>query len=243
MSESTTPPAIDKSTWGEGPWQTDPDRLEWTHAGLPCLARRNERHGNWCGYAAVPPGHPLHGKSYHDVELELEAHGGLTYADRCSGEICHVPAPGESDEVWWFGFDCAHFRDFLPGMHARLRSYGAPFSDVPYDHAAAYVSPDSMLGMYRTLAYVQVETNHLADQLAEYARPAPAVREDVAAPIVSTRVDVSDVSDVCGARNYLQLEEWGVGGVCTLAPNHTGWHHTAAGQLHDVSWATGASGF
>jgi hypothetical protein len=22
--------------------------------------------GNWCGYVAVPPEHPLHGKSYHD---------------------------------------------------------------------------------------------------------------------------------------------------------------------------------
>lgn len=30
--------------------------------------------------------------------------------------ICHLPAPGESDAVWWFGFDCAHSGDACPGM-------------------------------------------------------------------------------------------------------------------------------
>lgn len=69
MTAVTEP--VDKSSWGDGPWQQEPDRAEWTHRGLPCLA----------------------------------VHGGLTYSDRCHDDICHVPAPGEPDDVWWFGFD------------------------------------------------------------------------------------------------------------------------------------------
>lgn len=87
----------DKSDWGAGPWQDEPDRVEWDHAGLPCLAARSPTGGNWCGYAAVPPGHPLHGQDYNAVDVDV--HGGLTYADRCGGHICHVPKPGEPEDV------------------------------------------------------------------------------------------------------------------------------------------------
>ncbi len=147
---------IDKSEWGDGPWQTEPDRVEWEHAGLPCLAIRNEAFGNWCGYAAVPPGHALHGQSYNDVDVE--AHGGLTYASACSGHICHVPKPGEPDDVWWFGFDCGHAWDVAPGMEARSRAFGyAPMFTADRESS------------YKTLAYVQAETNRLAEQLAALA--------------------------------------------------------------------------
>lgn len=74
--------------------------------GFACLIRRTNI-GIWCGYVAVPPGHPWHGKHYDAVDADV--HGGLTYAEPCSGEICHVPQPGESDDVWWLGFDCGHY--------------------------------------------------------------------------------------------------------------------------------------
>ena len=152
MAEQIDRAPIDKSTWGDGPWQTEPDRVEWVHAGLPCLALRN-RLGNWCGYAAVPPGHALHGKHYDDVDVD--AHGGLTYSDGCDGaRICHVPAPGEPADVWWFGFDCAHLGDISPGMDAYARLRGRP---------PLRFTEDS----YKDLAYVQAETNSLAKQLAE----------------------------------------------------------------------------
>jgi hypothetical protein len=34
---------IDKSSWGNGPWQTEPDKAQWQdeETGLPCLAVRN----------------------------------------------------------------------------------------------------------------------------------------------------------------------------------------------------------
>lgn len=154
---------IPKSEWGPGPWQDEPDRLEWTHAGLPCLAVRS-RYGNWCGYAAVPPSHPLHGQP--DDVPDVDVHGGLTYAASCFGEICHEPAPGEPDNVWWFGFDCHHWQDYAPGMVALMRTIMAPTkaSELEILHGGE---------TYRTLDYVRGEVERLADWLAAASVAAP----------------------------------------------------------------------
>ncbi len=72
--------------------------------------------GHWCGYAAIEPGHPWHGRHYDDVPAE--AHGGLTYSDRCTGSVCHVPKPGEPDDVWWIGL--------APGPMPCLAALGSP---------------------------------------------------------------------------------------------------------------------
>lgn len=45
MSEFMTVGGIDKSGWGPGPWQDEPDRKEWTHAGFDCLIVRVASHG------------------------------------------------------------------------------------------------------------------------------------------------------------------------------------------------------
>jgi hypothetical protein len=127
--------------WGSGPWIDEPDRIEFEAHGLPCLMLRNP-FGAWCGYAAVPPGHPYHGKSDADVE----AHGGITYAGTCdeSVGICHVPKPGEPDNVYWFGFDCSHCYDLTPGLRIPM-----------LDHV-----------VYRDVNYVRAEVEALAAQLA-----------------------------------------------------------------------------
>lgn len=136
---------IDKSSWGPGPWQTEPDRKVWKDpaTGLVCLANRHGSKGHFCGYVAVLPGHPAYGK-YCD-SIDVNVHGGLNYANACSGEICHVPEPGEPDNVWWLGFDCAHCFDLSPGS-----SYRNEFGD---EH-------------YRDLGYVEQQCAQLAVQLA-----------------------------------------------------------------------------
>lgn len=154
---------VDKADWGEGPWQTEPDRVDFVHEGLACLALRNPRHGNWCGYAAVPLGHPLYGKDYGEPDVEV--HGGLTYADRCSGPICHVPAAGEPDDVWWFGFDCAHAFDLAPGMEARERELCKITGRL--DIMERRLKLDRALrDVYRDLPYVRHKIERLAEQLA-----------------------------------------------------------------------------
>lgn len=134
------------------PWKGEPDREEFVHAGLPCILRRGPM-GVWCGYVGVPPEHPWHGRGCDEVEVSV--HGGLNYSEACDHElgVCHVPAPGASDDVWWFGFDCAHGGDRIPKMERlALRSFTT--------------------GVYRTIHYARMETRALADQLSAFAERA-----------------------------------------------------------------------
>lgn len=155
-----------KSSWGDGPWLHEPDRVDFQHAGLPCLLLRNH-HGVWCGYAAVPPGHPLHG-TVHD-HVDVDVHGGLTYSDRCLGPICHVPAPGEPADVWWFGFDTAHAFDYVPAIEAALREIREV--EPAIGQLVQRMRPaEWMREVYRDLPYVRKETESLAEQLARQGR-------------------------------------------------------------------------
>lgn len=129
----------DKTEWGEGPWLKEPDQMQWTDeaTSLPCIARRKMRGGSWCGYVGVSEGHPAFGKPYDDTNIDV--HGGLTYSDFCDGAegegICHLPAPGEPDRVWWLGFDCAHGWDLRPGDAARYpqwRDSSETYKDLEY---------------------------------------------------------------------------------------------------------------
>lgn len=158
---------IDKSAWIPGPWQQEPDRVQWrTGAGLPGLIVRNWS-GALCGYAGVSAAHPDHGIGYnecpqgcedgwceHSPESRYKVHGGLTYAAACQvdGPVCHVPEPGEPDDVWWFGFDCSHAGDYSPGSESRC---------PPNLRAEAY----GIHGTYRDLAYVRAQVESLAAQL------------------------------------------------------------------------------
>lgn len=172
---------VDKSTWGDGPWQAEPDKVHWIDEAtdLDCLMVRNPHIGNWCGYVAVTEGHPLFEVGYGgcterrvdaDGEPErwcdhmpsINVHGGLTYSDFCmetddpSRLVCHVPYPGRPDRVWWFGFDCAHLHDRSPGYEALGRDRGWPSLREP-------------LAEYRDRAYVEGEVRRLALQLAAVA--------------------------------------------------------------------------
>lgn len=163
---------IDKAAWGEGPWLTEPDKVQWVDPAtdLDCLIVRGPS-GALCGYVGVALEHPWHGHNYNatvreptadgwdgDIDSIIRVHGGLTFADACregddeSVGICHVPAPGRTAHVWWFGFDCAHSHDISPGMVARDRERGwAPIG--------------SGYECYRTVAYVRGECAKLAAQL------------------------------------------------------------------------------
>jgi hypothetical protein len=72
----------DKSTWGDGPWQNEPDKVQYPdpHTGLPCLIVRNPM-GALCGYVGVPKDHPAYGRHYDQVDADV--HGGLTFSGHC----------------------------------------------------------------------------------------------------------------------------------------------------------------
>ena len=128
-----------------GPWSSEPDKMHWIDevTGLDCLAVRNAVMGHWCGYVGVGPEHRLYRHNYQEVDVMV--HGGLTFSDVCQDSddpakgVCHRAALGRPEHVWWFGFDCAHFGDLLPGL----------------DHG----------GQYRSIDYVRHECGSLATQL------------------------------------------------------------------------------
>jgi len=164
MSEQSSWTTIDKTEWGEGPWLSEPDKLQWVDEAtdLDCLIVRGPM-GALCGYVGVPPDHPYHGRGYSD--LDLEVHGGLTFASACDedapeGEgICHVPAPGRPADVWWLGFDCGHAFDAMPALEARSRSLGMPA--LP-----AFDYPGGPQTTYKPVGYVRAEVAALAAQIA-----------------------------------------------------------------------------
>jgi len=154
--------AADRSKWPAGPWDAEPDKRQWPDPAtdLPCLIVRHTALGHLCGYVGVPLGHPLHGAGGD----ELDVHGGVTFAGRCQphptggeGEaICHVAGPGEPDDVWWFGFDCAHHLDESPSdvmLRVRFR--------LP-----ELLANGERIGTYRDVPYVTAECAKLATQLA-----------------------------------------------------------------------------
>lgn len=145
-SEKIETRIYEKEKWGPGPWQTEPDRMDWIHAGFSCFALRND-FGIWCGYVGVPKEHPDYEKSHGDMSVNV--HGGLTYSNKCQGPICHVPKDGMPADVWWFGFDSGHADDLSPSITAVL---GDSASFLKYQ-------------VYRDADYIKKETNHLAEQL------------------------------------------------------------------------------
>jgi hypothetical protein len=147
---------FDKSDWGKGPWNDEPDKKQWlnTATGYPCLIVRNHS-GSLCGYVGVPEGHPCYQRDYQSVDVEI--HGGLTFADACaqdgdeSRHICHK-ASGD-DRVWWLGFDCAHLGDISPAHDA----WGLARGGV--------VGFNDELSSYKTVGYVTRQVESLARQL------------------------------------------------------------------------------
>lgn len=139
---------VSRMNWPPGPWHHEPDRVEWRHLGLPCLVVRSGSTGGLCGYVGVTRGHPWFGVDFAD--LEIRTHGGLTYSSFCSGPICHVPQPGEADEVWWVGFDTSHLGDETP-------------RDATFNSRMCW----PRRGVYRDLAYVRAEVERLAEQAEE----------------------------------------------------------------------------
>jgi hypothetical protein len=130
----------DRTKWNPGPWDNEPDRVDFVTSGYASFALRGPL-GSWCGYVGVPNNHPAYEKDSYDIPAEV--HGDITYTSKCEGAICHVPAPGMPDDVWWIGFDTAHYMDLSP-------------SDADHPHHT-----------YKDIGYVIAECIRLAKQLKE----------------------------------------------------------------------------
>ena len=156
------------------PWETEIVPHSFEHAGLTCHVLRNFNKA-LCGYVKIPEGHPLFGVEYNQAVPEsleavaraveggklgkrsivclviggysgdlIDVHGSVTFSGKI-GEDSFLP------KGFWWGFDCAHSRDFAPA-YARLQS--------------TKTHPNLWEGMiYRDLPYVIAECESMAEQL------------------------------------------------------------------------------
>ena len=147
---------VDKSSWGHGEWQDEPDERRWVDAetGYPCEIFR-ALEGSLCGYVGVPPGHPSYGVRHRHVDVEV--HGGLTFSMRLLAS---------ETGLWWFGFDCGHPGDVSPNPDPRFRNRRVEMSifaeAIGCDPDQANDRPDCV---YRNIAYVTAQVESLARQL------------------------------------------------------------------------------
>jgi hypothetical protein len=63
--------------------------------------------------------------------------------------VCHIPGQGDTDDVWWFGFDCADMGDLCPQMS----TWGVPRLRTVLSET------------YKDVAFVKAECAKLAKQL------------------------------------------------------------------------------
>ena len=127
------------------PWESEPDNAEWVDAetGLHGHIWRNTITHTLCGYVGVTTG-DLVGVDYNRLDMgnDYSPHGGLTYS-------------GREGNVWWFGFDCAHSEDFLPGLYIKMRM-------VNHSGKASWPPTTN----YRTWEFVDAEIRKMMEGIA-----------------------------------------------------------------------------
>ena len=84
------------------------------------------------------------------------------------GYVCYQPLEGESEDVWWFGFDCAHGGDFIPSIHGKmeLRKYPSEIAKQIINYYTL-MKEWNYKPCYRDIGYVKTQVEFLAAQLAQ----------------------------------------------------------------------------
>ena len=118
---------------------------EGYHKGFKYVTMRSPMNVR-CGYVRVPSNHPWSDKDYD--ELNIECHGGLTFA--AFDTPCGDPEE-ESNPSYWVGFDCGHYMD----------SPDPSFGGNPF-----FYEVPGALGTIRTQDFVEDECRKICDQAA-----------------------------------------------------------------------------
>ncbi len=142
------------TAWGLGEWVEEPDELNFDYKGYKCLVERvYSKHddiielGHLCGYMVVPKGHVWHSKKTEEIDCDV--HGGLTFGER------------SSHGDYMIGFDCAHARDYSPGLEVFKRRQSEMMKAI-----TGYEKHFSTLfeSTYKNFNFVVQELKGLVDQ-------------------------------------------------------------------------------
>jgi len=96
---------VPRTDWIPGAaWDSEDDREEFTSkVGLACVLQR-DRLGHWCGYVALPEGHPWAAKDLSEIDSKV-VYGGIKSRGTVDGA-----------EGFFVGFACNEPGDLQPGM-------------------------------------------------------------------------------------------------------------------------------
>lgn len=168
---------------------------EFDYNGFKCVVVIQSL-GHRCGYVGVPMSHLLYGCDYDhyvainksvigdkyakkvlgaiqcvctsddliSIERYFSVHGGITYAG--GGQNSEYPI---KSDLWWFGFDCAHWGDAKDYEAAKILF--ADNEDTLKNIESSELHQLSFPNKHneiRTLEYVVDECKKLADQLVEF---------------------------------------------------------------------------
>ncbi len=148
---------VDRSDWqsvgDKYPWVMEPDELCFVSHDYLCAITRT-RLGNLCGYVSIPVDHIYYGKHHNAIFPHVDIHGGLSYSG--FNEFREIFYPEPPNLLWWFGYDCAHAYDLVPGLaHSQLmQSKG-----IKYPRGIG-TEPT-----YKTIAFCKLQCTRMARQL------------------------------------------------------------------------------
>lgn len=148
---------IDKSEWGEGPWQDEPDELNYEERGFRCLLIRSV-FGAWVAYVEIPKDHPWYMNEDTPI-YSIDVHGGVSYY----GNNYH-------DTPWLIGFDCNHFTDYMPGRETEMRRDPELYrmhKKIESFRRKAFSNPEALQRTYKDIEFVKEQISHMIDQLLE----------------------------------------------------------------------------
>lgn len=171
----------ERASWPHGPWDNEPDYAEFMHAELFCAVVRHKELGHLNGYVGVTRGHPWFEMPYLAIEARIHIHGGITF----SGYFSALGLPQESqfplDEIWWFGFDTAHYPDFQPGIYVLQCMINPRRVESTWEAECV-----RLRATYRDFSYVRQEAVIMAEQIASITTETD--RKNKSATFVSDRI-------------------------------------------------------
>lgn len=125
-------------------WENEPNYKTFMLGDYHCVIIRNRSLGHLCGYVGVSYDHPFYAKHYSEFGELVRVHGELTYS------AYGIKKLNENPNMWYLGFDCAHYGDFVPSMENLFH-----FKKEEYAKS------------YKTIEFVENELVQLVDQLEE----------------------------------------------------------------------------
>lgn len=192
---------IKKSQWAKGPWQHEPDRLQWVDesTGLTCLILRGPV-GALCGYVGVPDTHPAYEICYDGTtKLEHEEwHKEVRkYMRENSSDFTKINFPPIPDKIPGIGEAVDNitvhggltFSDFWADEIPNLWFFGfdcahsgdlcpgivATLKRINIDQGTTKREDAHLGDTYRTIDYAKVECTKLAGQLGVISNAARGV--------------------------------------------------------------------